>query len=266
MILYAYAKINLRLEVLGKRNDNYHELQMLNAKSKLYDILEINEDIENKVEFSKKELNDIPNNFCLNILNDMCDIYHINKRYHIYITKNIPDGAGLGGGSSDAASIIRFLNNDNNLGLNDNMLIEIGKKYGADIPYCLFNGIAIVEGIGEKINLIKDINLPNIYIICPNVHVSTKDVFNNTTIYDKKTKKEEILKYLENQDYKHLLYNGLENATFKLHKELKELKEKSLLYGDVVMSGSGSSFILIPNKNVDKKELEKEFTNCKIYE
>ena len=147
----AYAKINLRLNVLGKNEFNYHNLSMLNAKISLADELEIIESTKNEVEYSVDSLNSLENDICLNVLNELIDEFKIKKRYHIYIKKNIPLGAGLGGGSSDVACIINAISELNKLNLTIEEKIKIGIKYGADVPYCLVNDISLVEGIGEKI-------------------------------------------------------------------------------------------------------------------
>lgn len=265
MIIYAPVKINLRLEVLNKRNDNYHELQMINIRGSLKDILTINESTKNEIRFSIEELNHIKNNYCLDILNYMCDAFNLSKHYDIYITKNIPHGAGLGGGSCDAAAIINFINDDNDLNLSKNELIEIAKKFGADIPYCLFDSPAIVTGIGETIDELDYKFIEDIYIIYPNIFVSTKEIFENVVQYDNKTPKDVLIDYIKKNDYDSLLYNGLEKASFKLYPELQMLKERLVKYGYVVMSGSGSAFVLIPNKLTTKEQLEKEFCDCVIY-
>ena len=125
MKYYAYAKINIMLYVEGKLESGYHNLKMVNAKVSLADELEITLSDNNTVEYSIEELNQLGNNLCLNVLNELTSLYNIKERYHIYIKKNIPLGAGLGGGSSDVAAIINFINESKGLGVRKEDLISI---------------------------------------------------------------------------------------------------------------------------------------------
>ena len=154
MKCYAYAKINIMLYVEGKLENGYHSLKMLNAKVSLADELEFTLNNVNAVEYSIDELNHLENNLCLNVLNELTSLFNIKEHYHIYIRKNIPLGAGLGGGSSDVACIINFINDKHNLNLTLDEKINIGIKYGADVPYCLINDVSYVEGIGEKLTIL----------------------------------------------------------------------------------------------------------------
>lgn len=241
----AYAKINLRLNVLGKNEFNYHNLSMLNAKISLADELEIIESTNNEVEYSVDSLNSLENDICLNVLNELIDEFKIKKRYHIYIKKNIPLGAGLGGGSSDVACIINAISELNKLNLTIEEKIKIGIKYGADVPYCLVNDISLVEGIGEKITSLG-VNIDKkVIVVNPNLFVSTKEVFQNVTKYSKGLSKDEIKKLIYNKEYDKLLINDLEEPSFKLNEELKHIKESLLEYGNVVMSGSGSTMLIL---------------------
>lgn len=261
MVIKVPAKVNLRLEIKSIREDGYHELAMVNSRVSLFDIITITEDKENKVIFSIDELNNISNNICLNLLNDMCNIYNIRKRYSIYIEKHIPQGAGLGGGSCDAAAILNFIDKDCELKLSLEEKINLGVKYGADVPYCLIDDVAYVEGIGEKITLFNcDID-ENIYLICPRYFTSTKESFNLSKQSNNILTFDEIRHYIKTRDYKSLFYNGLEEATFLINPRLKEIKEILSNFGCVTMSGSGSSFILIENKKPSFETL----TDCDIY-
>lgn len=249
MKFLAYAKINVRLNVLGKNEKNYHNLSMVNAKISLADEIEIIEAKENKVTYSIKELNQLENNLCLNVLNEMVCDFNIEKRYHIYIKKNIPMGAGLGGGSSDVACIINAINDLHSLNLSLNDKINIGIKYGADVPYCLIDDVALVEGIGERITLLNVCFKERIVVVYPNMFVSTKDVFSKVKKYSIYNKKDEIEKYIKNKDYENLLINDLENPSFELNPKLKEIKNTLSAIGNTVMSGSGSSMLVFINND-----------------
>ena len=264
----AHAKINIRLNVLGKNENNYHNLSMVNAKVSLADVIEIKENKQNIVEYSVDSLNNLENDLCLNVLNEITSKFSIEKKYYIYIKKNIPMGAGLGGGSSDVACIINALDQIHNLNLSLDEKIAIGLKYGADVPYCLINDIAIVKGIGEIVYPIKQKLKENVIVIYPNIFVSTKDVFKNVTKYSTELSQKEIIEYITNKDYNNLLYNDLEIASFGLNKELKEIKENLSKVGSTIMSGSGSSMIVFSSdeKAFDKvKKMYPEFLIFKTY-
>lgn len=254
MKFLAYAKINIRLNVLGKNKNNYHELSMVNAKISLADEIEIKESKTNCVEYSLDELNKLENNLCLNVLNEITDKFKIEKRYNIYIKKKIPMGAGLGGGSSDVACIINALDKLHNLNLSLDEKIAIGLKYGADVPYCLINDVALVEGIGEKITPLDLSFKKRIVVVYPNIFVSTKDVFSKVQSYSLKSDEQSIKQLIINNEYDELLINDLEQPSFILKPELKSIKDDLSKIGKTVMSGSGSSMLVFITNN---EQLEK---------
>lgn len=262
----AYAKINIRLNVLGKNEKNYHNLSMVNARISLADEIEILESEKNLVKYSVEELNHLENDLCLNVLNEMVNRFGINKRYHIYIKKNIPMGAGLGGGSSDVACVINAIDELHNLNLSLDEKINIGLKYGADVPYCLINQLALVEGIGEKVIPLKETLKERIVVVYPNIFVSTKDVFKNVKQYSKKLSKTEVEEFIKNKEYKNLLYNDLEIASFDLKAELKTIKDALSLVGPTIMSGSGSSMLVFINTDVELEKIKKMYPNYLVFD
>ncbi len=262
----AYAKINIRLNVIGKRENGYHELFMINARVSLKDEIEFKESSYNKVYYSLEELNNLDTDQCLNVLNEIINSYNINKKYHVYIKKNIPLGAGLGGGSADIAYIINYLDYTHNLKLTLDEKISIGLKYGADVPYCLINDIAVVEGIGEKITpLNKKIN-KRVLIVYPNLFVSTKKVFEQHIELNHYINKEEIMNYIINEDMDNLLENDLENYTFKLYPSLKEIKLKLSTISKTVMSGSGSTMLVFVENDAQVKKIKEIYPDFLMFD
>lgn len=262
MKLCSPAKLNLSLRCVGKLDNGYHELEMLNIRYPLNDYIYIRKDEENKLEFINSNLDPNKDNLVLKVLEYLQDTYNIKDKYYIRIEKNIPVGAGLGGGSSNAATLIKFINEEHNLNLSINDLINIGIKFGADIPYCLFNGPCIVKGIGEKIEEVE-LNLKeDLIIVNPNIYISTKEVFINN-------KKRSDRSNIDLDNYLNYLENDLEEAAFIVSKELRDVKEYlvSLDVKKVVMSGSGSTFILFVDK--DKKDyiynIIKKETNYLVF-
>lgn len=261
----AFAKINLRLNVLGKNEINYHNLFMLNAKVSLYDEIDINEKKTNSVEYSVPELNTLENDLCLNLLNEMTEKYELKKRYYIYIKKNIPMGAGLGGGSSDVACIINALDEMHNLNLTLEEKISIGLKYGADVPYCLINDLAVVEGIGEKITKLNVPFKEKVVIIYPNIFTSTKKVFEKVKHYSAQLDIETLTTYIYNKDYNNLLINDLESPSFELNNKLFEIKNNLSKICPVVMSGSGSSLLAFIRSDDDYKKIKDLYPEYNLF-
>lgn len=261
MVIPAYAKINLRLEVEKKLDNGYHVLHMINSKIDLKDEISIEESNKNEVLFDIEELNHMSNNIVLNILNELTE--KTDKRFKIYIKKNIPQGAGLGGGSSDAAAVIHYIDKQLHLNKTIEEKMKLGLKYGSDIPYCLIDDVAYVEGIGEIITPLTEKLLDTFYLIYPNIHLSTKDVFCNNLKYSKKTDIHVLNEYVRSHNYQKLLYNDLEDSAFYLSPELKQLKEELLPFGNVGMSGSGSTLLLL-NPSIKLDDLKKKYPNYMI--
>lgn len=256
MKLRAYAKINIYLKVVNKI-DNYHLLKMINAKVNLFDEIDITESKRNELIFLNSTLDPNKDDLILKILNYFNEEYGMDKHYQVTINKKIPIMAGLGGGSSDCAELIKFINEDNNLGLSIVKLQEIGKLFGADIPYCLHNEACLVEGIGEIITPIKlpnDLKDKDILIINPNILLPTSEIFKK---YD------ELKKEYKSSDITFFIENDLEEAAFIYNKEMVKVKQYLLKYSfsKLMMSGSGSTYLGVANKDESKliaKKIEQE--------
>ena len=258
----AYAKINLFLNVLNKRKDGYHNLEMVNAKIDLYDVIQIK-----KCQLSTGIIiksNDMflssQDNIILRCARYMQDRYHINYGIEINIDKKIPYGAGLGGNSSDAAEVIRGINEIAELGLPDETLTDIGQMFGADIPYCLTNDVAYVSETGENIKPIPNqLKGKTILLVHPKIHVMTADVFKFADQVGYKVKDiNPLLSAIEKNDLaliKENLYNGLENIVMHMDEDMYTFKEnllKDIGQFGLVMTGSGSTFIKFLGDEVDE--------------
>lgn len=262
----ANAKINIRLNVLGKNENNYHNLSMVNAKISLADEIEITLCNENRVSYSVEELNHLENNLCLNVLNEITTKYNIKEKYNIYIKKNIPMGAGLGGGSSDVACIINALDKVHNLNLTLEEKINIGVKYGADVPYCLIDNLALVEGIGEKLTFLNNKLKERVAVVYPNIFVSTKEVFQKVKKYSNAIDRKTIEKYILNKEYEKILFNDLEEPSFEIEPKLKQIKESLLQVGYTIMSGSGSSMLVFIKDDKDLEKIKQIYPDYLIFD
>ena len=187
--LKSFAKINLHLDITGKLDSGFHELYSVFQLITLYDEIKIK--IENIKSNSENDKIRIRGNFSCSEKDNL--IYRIilgfeeksgiNQSYEIDVEKNIPDGAGLGGGSSNAASVLYYLNKENNFPLDENQLLEIAEKNGSDIPFFLKAVTAVVKGRGEKVKPVEvDLSDYQIVIACPDFRISTKDAYE---LYDK---------------------------------------------------------------------------------
>ena len=179
--LKSFAKINLGLEIVGKREDGYHNLKTIFQTINLFDTIEIKENKSGKislngddhsVEWNKK-------NTIFKAFDAIYRAHNIHKGFDIFVKKKIPPGSGLGGGSSNAAVTLLFLNEYFNLKLNFNELIKISQKIGADVPFFLLGGTVLGEGIGEKITLMDDLNEQLIGLVIPEIKVSTATIFSH---------------------------------------------------------------------------------------
>ncbi len=200
----AYAKINITLDVLGKRDDGYHLVKMLMQSIDLYDVLTF-EKIEKGIEFSMTEENSIVPADKTNLVyraaeavmleaalsngdledkagcgSDMgvfVNIDEISPGVRIILEKNIPAAAGLAGGSTDAAATLKGVNELLGYGISEERLSEIGTTLGADIPYCLMGGTALSEGIGEILTPLPEFPDATFVIVKPECSVSTGEVY-----------------------------------------------------------------------------------------
>ena len=276
--LKSRAKINLSIDVLGKRQDGYHLVEMIMQTIDLYDIIKIKEiDIDEININSNSE--DIPlnkDNIVYKAAKLLKDEFNIKKGIDIFIEKNIPVAAGMAGGSSNAAAVLVGLNKLWNLNLSEVKLQEIGLKLGADVPFCISGGAALAEGIGEKLTSIKGLSEDTIILVCkPNLFVSTKDVYKGLDLEHIKHRPDNkfLIQCLREGNINLLsknMVNLLEDVTSKMHEEIKEIENTMLEYNALgsMMSGSGPTvFGLFDNEDDalnGKVELLKKYNQVYI--
>ena len=243
----AYAKINLCLDVVGKREDGYHDLKMIMVPINFYDVLEMEFAEETTLELNRDYLPINDKNTIIKAIHIMQERYNIEEEFRCRLEKHIPTRAGLAGGSADAAAAIRMINRMCNLHLTKDEMITAGKKVGADVPFCILNRPAFVEGIGEKITTFSC--NPDFYLLLikPRKGVSTAEAFH---IVDEQEgihpDCKAMQKALEYNDYEGIIVslgNSMENAAMTLVPEIRKAKQDLLELGfdGVLMSGSGST-------------------------
>lgn len=247
MKMKAYAKVNISLDIVGKRDDGYHLLRMIMQNIDLYDEIIVeknNKDII--IECNKNYVPTDSRNLAYKAAIAFKERYNIAEGVKIKIFKNIPVSAGLAGGSTDAATVLKIMNKLFEVNASDEELMELGLKLGADVPYCIKGGTALCEGIGEIITPLNPFKNKIIVLVKPSFGVSTKEVYKNFNM--EKVKKhpetEELIKAMDEDNLRYVAYNMknlLENVTLKKHKVLINLKEEMNKYGAInsMMSGSG---------------------------
>ena len=180
MVIKSYAKINLALQIRGKRDDGYHLLSMVNLRIDLHDVIEIESFPYYKDTYivcDDLSLLNGHSNICTKVIDLMREKCHFKENFIIHIHKGIPSAAGLGGGSSDAASVMLATNRFLKLGLSLEELCDMSLAIGSDIPFFLHEKSALVEGIGDKVTPIKVKKDYHVLVIKPEQGLSTRDVY-----------------------------------------------------------------------------------------
>lgn len=247
MKIKAYGKVNISLDVVGKREDGYHLLSMIMQNIDLYDEIEVEkQQCGITLECNKSYVPVDNRNLAYKAAEIFKERYDIVDGVKINIEKNIPVSAGLAGGSTDAAAVLKIMNELFNVNATEEELMELGLKLGADIPYCIHGGTALCEGIGEIITPIKSFKDKIIVLVKPAFGVSTKEVYKNFNLEKVKQhpKTAEIINAIENDDLNFVasnMKNLLENVTLRKHKILIKIKEEMNACGAInsMMSGSG---------------------------
>ena len=247
MKIKAYAKINIALDVVGKRKDGYHLLRMIMQAIDLYDTIEI-EKIDSGINLkcNKHYVPTDERNLAYKAAKLFKETYSITEGVDITLDKNIPVSAGLAGGSTDAAGVLKLMNKIFDVNADDDELKVLGLKLGADVPYCISGGTALCEGVGEQITQLKQFKDKILILIKPPFGVSTKEVYKNfdlsRVIFHPRI--EELIEKMESDDIYFVannMKNLLENVTLKKHRVISSIKEEVKLNGSIgtMMSGSG---------------------------
>ncbi|MGE7624289.1 4-(cytidine 5'-diphospho)-2-C-methyl-D-erythritol kinase [Viridibacillus sp. NPDC096237] len=253
----APAKINLTLDVLYKRPDGYHEVEMIMTTVDLADRvgLRTRKDGLIKIHSTDRFVPDDQRNLAYQAAKLLKDTYNIDKGVSITIEKYIPVAAGLAGGSSDAAATLKGLNTLWNLNLTMDEIAELGAKIGSDVSFCVYGGTALATGRGEHIKAISA--PPSCWVVLakPTIGVSTAAVYGGLNVEEVvHPNTQQMIQAIEADDYELLcdtVGNVLETVTLKLHPEVAVIKEQMKRFGAdaVLMSGSGPTvFGLVQNE------------------
>lgn len=240
------AKINIGLQIVRKRPDGYHDLQTVFYPTDFFtDFLRItpsNEEIVFRME-SLEDLGSNENNLCVKAFRLLQRDFGISN-VEIFLKKGIPSGAGLGGGSADAAFTLKMLQNIFHLPVNKEKMIDYALQLGSDVPFFLLNKPVYATGRGEVMTPIElDLSNYRLKIVKPDIHISTKEAYAGVTPCESDTFLPEILKSYP-EDWKKLVVNDFEESLFLKIPELKTVKDSLYQEGALYasMSGSGSAF------------------------
>lgn len=251
MIKKAHAKINLCLDVIRRRSDGYHELDMIMLPLQLHDELHVE---KNDIDLFSSNDDSVPFNESHTVIKAyrlMKERYGFEGCVKVNLIKNIPSQAGLAGGSSDGAAMVKALKELFEIKASDEELAEICLKIGADVPFCFYEKPAIVQGIGDKIKRFSFEWDPYVLLVKPAMGVSTKQAYQTLDIEkcDHVASDVVVEKLIKNKtnDLDQDLKNSLEYSAFQLVPQLKQLKTqlKDLGFKIVLMSGSGSTMFAI---------------------
>ncbi|MDD3049362.1 MAG: 4-(cytidine 5'-diphospho)-2-C-methyl-D-erythritol kinase [Bacilli bacterium] len=264
MKIEANAKINLTLDVIKKREDGYHELDMIMVPLSLCDVLDVSiakedEIICGEANFPLDESNTIYKAIVL-----MRERFNLKEHFRVVVNKQIPMQAGLAGGSADGAAMLKAIIQLCHITIAESELLMIAKKIGADVPFCVVNEASRVQGIGEKVTRFK-INCPfYLLLVKPEEGVSTGLAFRqidfNHCLHPDVDKAQEALCTDDYQTFCSCINNTLEQSAFAITPIIKTIKDELLASGmdTVLMSGSGSTVFAISRDKKKMDEMEKQ--------
>lgn len=270
MKIVAQAKINLTLRITGQRDDGYHLLQSLVAFTDFGDDIEIERSDQMRFDiagpfadaFDKadREISKHSGNLMIKAFHVVAEHFDIVQTYHIKLTKNLPLASGIGGGTSDAASMVKLILNDHHQDMSDALMVQLTRVIGADFPVCFYAGPCVMEGIGEKITLLGAFPKMPIMLINPGISCPSKDVFMNRkglfyepSEFQESYNQDTLLSMLKENEND--LYHSAA-ALYPVIKTVKECLESDAEY--VGMSGSGATCFGLFKNNENAQKRAKE--------
>lgn len=256
MIYFPNCKINLGLSILSKRADGYHELETIFYPVALNDALEILPAVESSFTQTGIEVpGDPAQNLCLKAYDILKKDFPRLPSIQMHLHKNIPMGAGLGGGSSDGTAVLILLNQQFSLELSQDQLIEYASQLGSDCPFFVLNKACRATGRGEILQPIElDLSAFQIVLVHPGKHISTAWAFQQLRPHEKSKSIQSIIQ-MPIENWKDHLVNDFESAVFNAAPTLLGIKEQLYALGAIYasMSGSGSSFYgIFPKEQFDQ--------------
>lgn len=264
--LFAPAKINLTLDILGKRSDGYHEIDTIMQTIALGDTVQFQESPQIEIETDHPQVPLGRANIALRAAELISRYAGITRGVKICIYKRIPIAAGLAGGSTDAAAVLRGLNKMWGLALSEQTMVELAAQLGSDVAFCLRGGTALGKGRGEQLQSLPPLPQMGVIIVKMPFAVSTKDVYQQyRPVPETKTTTAAMIQAVRSGNRRAVLAalsNMLEQVTINLHPEIAEAKERLLEAGagGVLMSGSGPTVFGLTETREEAQEVARRFT------
>ncbi len=262
----AYAKVNLALDIMRRREDGYHELSSIMVPLNFYDLLEINKAEETSYECDRSFVPFNSSNTIVKMIGLFKEKYGISDRFEVKLEKKIPIKAGLAGGSADASAALRILQKMYHIEMSEDEIRELCGKVGSDVLFTYYNRPALVEGTGEKLTFFDIRKKYYVLLVKPSAGISTKESYGNLdlsicphpevyTLKEKLEQGEDIIPYLG---------NSLEQPADLLCREVGQAKKALLKEGALfaMMSGSGSTVFTLSESET---EIRKLYESMKKY-
>ena len=264
MIVNSYAKINIGLHILDKREDNFHNIITIFQEIDFYDQISIEKSDDFLFQSNVNWL-DNTNNTCVKAFEIIKEKFPHISNVKIFLKKNIPTNAGLGGGSSNGTVVLKTLNELFCLDIPKEKLIELSNQISSDSPFFVDGGIQVGQGTGGELLPIKNtLNEEHILMILPDIKINTKDAYKKCLLKGKTNIKfAEMLNELKNNNLSsELFYNDFEGYVFKTHPEIGKINLKILDLGAkyASLSGSGSTVFGIFSKKEDMLNAYQSFS------
>jgi len=264
IFLKSYAKVNIGLQIRNQRDDRYHNLHTVFQEVDLHDNIKISKNSDSwSLSVNRDDIPTDESNTCIKAYLELKNLYPQISGISIKIEKHIPSGGGLGGGSSNAATILKGLNQFFNLNISDNELEEIGVKVGADVPFFIKGGTQIGDGIGEVLTPIKKAIDGYYLLILPNTFISTAWAYESMKKnLEEETDRPNFAHFLEGNNLSETIFdNDFERIVIPTYPEIGEIKKglKKAGASYASLSGSGSTVFGIFNNEALAKEAELKF-------
>ncbi len=260
MKVKAHSKINLTLNVVGQRPDGYHDVDMIMQTLELGDVVTVNKTLSGIEVSGTGSIAYDESNLAYKAAKLFFDVTGIRGGASVYIEKNIPVCAGMAGGSTDCAAVLKCLNAIYGKPLSTKSLIAISARLGADVPYCIAGGTARAQGIGEKLTPLKPFGDVAVVVVKPCISISTPWAYrsldhDNMDHPDTEAAAEAIERGERNAVYG-LMGNSFEKSIFRKYPEIESIKQRLIAFGadGALMSGSGSTVFGIFEDEARAKE------------
>ena len=265
--LKAFAKVNLTLEVLNKRPDGFHNLRTIFQTISLADTLDVEFSRSRKTAIELDSSVNIANNLVIRAAHEALEAMQLTARIRFRLTKRIPMGGGLGGGSTDAAAVLLALPSLAGREVPMQQLLEMGERLGSDVPFFLSGGCSLGLGRGADLYVLPDPAQVHGLLIAPTVHVSTAEAYGSLNRSASMTAEAGKPGLMDSRDWPRFCVNHFESSVFSRHPELAAIKEKLRKLGakPALMTGSGAAVFGVFADRASVQRAARAFPGCLAY-